>query len=68
MCDLCTLITDDLDGGLFITSLPPCPKGQALAAAHNVETIRLPLPIIPSHPEQTLWALLACLGLDEILL
>ncbi len=43
MCYICQLVSDDTDGGVFITSQPPCSKGRELAAAHHIRISRLPL-------------------------
>jgi hypothetical protein len=50
MCDLCQLISDGLDGGLFLSIVPPCDKGRALAIAHNIQITRLQLFPRPDRP------------------
>jgi hypothetical protein len=52
MCDLCRLVTDDVDGGLFLTSQPLCPKGRELAAARGIRISRLSL--YPEEPKNQL--------------
>jgi hypothetical protein len=62
MCDICRFVSDGIEGRLFITSKPTCPRGRELAAARHVEIMRLPLP--PVY-EETQWDVLAVLDSDE---
>ena len=43
MCDLCRLVSDDTEGGVFITSLPLCPAGRELVIARGITVDRLRL-------------------------
>lgn len=50
MCNLCKLITDNLQEGEFITSQTPCPKVIQFAAARGLRITRLapsPSPLLP---------------------
>lgn len=62
MCDICRLVTDDVDGGLFMTSQPTCSKGRALAAAHHVEITFL----LPPSSDETQWNAWASPDDDEV--
>lgn len=53
MCDICQLVSDDMDGGVFITSQPTCQKGREIAIAHRIKiTSLLPLLNFPVLEEE----------------
>jgi hypothetical protein len=54
MCDICRLVTDDVDGGVFITSVPQplCSKGRTLVAARGIRISHLSL--YPEEPKNQL--------------
>jgi hypothetical protein len=62
MCDICRLVTDDTDGGVFITTLTPCLMGLEIAAAHDVSIKRLNLLLTP---EETQWVSLVSQADDD---
>jgi hypothetical protein len=63
MCDICRLVSEDVDGGRFITSLPPCPKGREVAAAHGIQIMYLSPPLTR---HKTQWASSVSLDADEV--
>ena len=60
MCDLCRLVSDDIDGGVFITSQPPCPKGRELAMARGVAIPLLPLDLLEAKLQPAIDVLGSC--------